>query len=67
MQRGNDDLKHSFYLRALRTGIGEALRDQFDLTEPMPDELLELLLELNEDEAPSEEAMEQAPKEARKP
>ncbi len=49
MQDGRDDLKDSFYLRVIRTSIGEALRDHYDLTEPLPDKLLELVLELDTD------------------
>ena len=43
-----DDLKHSFYLRAIRTGIGAALREHYAVNEPLTDRLAELLKELDE-------------------
>ncbi len=60
MQPERDDLKDSYYLRLIRTGIGEGLRNYYDLTEPLPDNLLERLLEL--DQEPDD-----VPNEARKP
>jgi hypothetical protein len=44
----------SLYLRAMRTKIGEELRSQYDLTKPLPNNLNELLKELDEEqEAPA--------------
>jgi hypothetical protein len=45
-----DDLKHSFYLRAIRTRIGEELRGHFELPEPLPDRFAALLKELDEEQ-----------------
>jgi hypothetical protein len=50
MQGRHDDFKDSFYYRAIRTKIGAALRAQYDLTEPLPDRLAELLGELEQRE-----------------
>lgn len=46
----SDDLKHSFYLRAIRTSIGSALREHYAVDEPLTDRLVELLKELDEAE-----------------
>jgi hypothetical protein len=46
--------RDSVYLRAMRTKIGEELRSQYDLTKSLPNNLDELLKELDEEqEAPS--------------
>jgi hypothetical protein len=45
-----DDVKDSFYLRAMRTGIGVALREQYAVHEPLTERLAELLKELDEAE-----------------
>jgi hypothetical protein len=42
-----DDFSDSFYYRAIRTQIGEALRSQLVPTEPSPERLLDLLQELD--------------------
>src|ERR1700675_1949543 len=42
----NDDFSDSFYYRAIRTRIGEALRSQLVPTEPTPERFLKLLLAL---------------------
>jgi len=44
----SDDLKHSYYLRAIRTSIGTALREQYKVDEPLTERLTELLRELDE-------------------
>jgi hypothetical protein len=43
-----DDFSDSFYYRAIRTKIGEALRCQLVPTEPPPERLLDLLQKLDE-------------------
>jgi hypothetical protein len=43
-----DDFSDSFYYRAIRTKIGEALRSQLVPTEPPPERLLDLLQELDQ-------------------
>lgn len=48
-----DDLKHSFYLRAIRTGIGSALRAHYTVDEPLTKRLVDLLKELDEVETES--------------
>jgi hypothetical protein len=45
-----DDVKDSFYLRAMRTGIGVALREQYAVNEPLSERLAELLKRLDEAE-----------------
>jgi hypothetical protein len=53
----DDEIKDSFYLRIMRNAIGQALRNQYDLNDPLPDELLNRLLEIYtdmEDDAASE-------------
>jgi hypothetical protein len=42
-----DDVKDSFYLRAMRTGIGAALREQYAANEPLSERLAKLLKELD--------------------
>ena len=41
------DTGPSFYERAIRTGIGRGLRRYYDLSEPIPDDMLKLLDQLN--------------------
>jgi hypothetical protein len=43
-----DDFSDSFYYRAIRTRIGEALRTLFVPTEPAPERLLKLLSALDQ-------------------
>jgi hypothetical protein len=43
-----DDFSDSFYYRAIRTKIGEALRSQLLAREPAPERLLDLLQELDQ-------------------
>ena len=43
-----DDFSDSFYYRAIRTKIGEALRSQLLPTEPPPERLLDLLQQLDQ-------------------
>ena len=43
-----DDFADSYYYRAIRTGIGRALRREFRVKEPLPDRIAMLLLELDE-------------------
>ena len=66
MSRGRDDLKDSYYLRAMRTSIGAALRSECAPNEPLPDRLAELLIELDEseNEAGSPAASENAPRQS---
>jgi hypothetical protein len=45
-----DDVKDSFYLRAMRTGIGVALREHYAANEPLTERLAKLLKELDEAE-----------------
>jgi hypothetical protein len=45
-----DDVKDSFYLRAMRTGIGAALREQYAVNEPLSERLAKLLKRLDEAE-----------------
>lgn len=45
--------RYSFYLRAMGTNIWEELRSQYDLNEPVPDRLTELLKELDEGQEPT--------------
>jgi hypothetical protein len=51
-ERRDEDRAHdfadSYYYRALRTGIGRALRTKFRVKEPLPDRIQKLLLELDE-------------------
>jgi hypothetical protein len=51
----------SFYERAIRTTIGRGLRSYYDLSEPIPDRMLELLKQLDDD-TPSEEEASTEPK-----
>jgi hypothetical protein len=43
-----DDFSDSFYYRAIRTKIGEALRRQLLAKEPPPERVLDLLQELDQ-------------------
>jgi hypothetical protein len=45
-----DHVKDSFYLRAMRTGIGVALRERYAANEPLTERLAKLLKELDEAE-----------------
>jgi len=66
MNARRDDFKHSYYMRAIRTSIGAALRDHYAPIEPLPDRLEKLLEELNETEkgvtsgATSEDTLQQS-------
>ena len=40
--------RDSFYYRAIRTKLGDALRAQYDLSEPLPQPLTEALLNLDQ-------------------
>jgi hypothetical protein len=40
--------RDSFYYRAIRTKIGDALRAQYDLSLPVPHTFLALLMQLDE-------------------
>jgi len=48
MSAGRDDFKDSYYLRAIRTGIGSGLRNHYAPVEPLPDRLEKLLEKLKE-------------------
>jgi hypothetical protein len=47
MTRFQDHLSDPAYSSAIRTKLGDALRDQYDLMEPVPPSLVELLAQLN--------------------
>jgi hypothetical protein len=40
--------RDSFYYRAIRTKLGDALRAQYDLSKPLPQPLTEALLNLDQ-------------------
>jgi hypothetical protein len=42
--------RDSFYYRAIRTKLGDALRAQYDLKEPLPESLATVLFELDRQE-----------------
>jgi hypothetical protein len=46
MTRFQDHLRDPAYFRPVRTKLGEALREQYDLMEPVPPGLVELLSKL---------------------
>ena len=48
MTKGQDVWQKSFYERAIQTSIGSALRAQYDLSEPLPERLADLLRELED-------------------
>ena len=48
MTKGQDVWQKSFYQRAIQTSIGSALRAQYDLSEPLPERLSDLLRELDD-------------------
>jgi hypothetical protein len=48
MRKDHDVWQKTFYHRAMQTSLGNALRAQYDLSEPMPDRLSRLLSELEE-------------------
>ena len=48
MPRNHDVWQKTFYHRAIQTSLGSALRAQYDLSEPMPDRLTQLLRELDD-------------------
>jgi hypothetical protein len=50
MQDKDDPWNKTFYERAIQTRIGQTLRDRYDLTEPMPQRIRALLLQLDETE-----------------
>jgi hypothetical protein len=41
--------KHADFRDGMRAGLAQALREQHDLTEPLPQSLVELLSQLNAD------------------
>jgi hypothetical protein len=43
----SDDFSDSFRYRAIRTRIGDALRAQYDVSEPLPRTFLTLLMQLD--------------------
>ncbi len=49
-----DDFSDSFYYRAIRTKIGEALRSQLLAKEPPPERVLDLLQQLDQADGDSE-------------
>jgi hypothetical protein len=46
MQQQPDDFSDSFYYRAIRTKLGDGLRQSHDLSAPLPERLVQLLKEL---------------------
>jgi hypothetical protein len=54
-----DDFSDSFYFRAIRTKIGEALRGQLVPKEPPPDKLLDLLHALDQPQVDAGEPAEE--------
>jgi hypothetical protein len=42
--------RDSFYYRAIRTKLGDALKAQYDLKQPLPEPLAKALLELDRQE-----------------
>ena len=46
MTRFQDHLRDPAYFRPVRTKLGDALREQYDLMEPVPPSLIELLSKL---------------------
>lgn len=48
MTKGQDVWQKTFYHRVIQTSLGSALREQYDLSEPLPDRLADLLRELDE-------------------
>jgi len=56
----------SFYERAIRTSIGRGLRNYYDLSEPIPEDMLKLLKQIDakskaQEEQTSDKAPENAP------
>ena len=52
---GDRDTGPSFYERATRTSIGRGLRRYYDLSEPIPDRMAELLRQLDNKSEPAAE------------
>ena len=52
---GDRDTGPSFYERAIRTSIGRGLRRYYDLSEPIPDRMAELLRQLDNKSEPAAE------------
>lgn len=50
---GDSDTGPSFYERAIRTSIGRGLRRYYDLSEPIPDRMAELLRKLDKQSEPA--------------
>ena len=48
MTKGQDVWQKTFYQRAIQTSIGSALRAQYDLSEPLPERLADLLRDLDD-------------------
>jgi len=60
MTKGHDAWNTTYYHRAIRTRIGEALRAHLDDEQaPLPHRLLTLLMQLNEQENSEPEAAEE--------
>jgi hypothetical protein len=55
MPRGQDVWQKTFYHRAIQTSLGSALRAQYDLSEPVPDRLMQLLRQLDDLELDGED------------
>ena len=48
MPKGQDVWQKTFYQRAIQTSLGTALRAQYNLSEPLPERLTQLLVELED-------------------
>jgi hypothetical protein len=47
MQNEGDPWTTTFYHRAMQTHIGRALRARYDLSQPMPDKLAQLVMQID--------------------
>jgi hypothetical protein len=47
MQSEGDPWTTTFYHRAIQTHIGRALRARYDLSQPMPDKLAQLVMQID--------------------
>jgi hypothetical protein len=64
---GDRDTGPSFYERAIRTSIGRGLRRYYDLSEPIPDRMAELLRQLDNKSEPAAEQKPDTAKESETP
>jgi hypothetical protein len=64
---GDRDTGPSFYERAIRTSIGRGLHRYYDLSEPIPDRMAELLRQLDNKSEPAAERKPDTAKESETP